>query len=128
MRERADGQAGMHRITQNEGNLITVRVSGKLTQEDYDELMPAWEHLIANQGSMRMLLVMEDFHGWKPVAAWDDFRFGTAHGKHIERIAMVGEKKWQEWLAKIGSIFTPERVRYFDLANLDSAERWVRAD
>jgi hypothetical protein len=71
---------------------------------------------------------MEDFHGWKPVAVWDDFRFGTAHRKHIERIAMVGEKKWQEWLAKIGSIFIPERVRYFGLGNLDSAERWARAD
>lgn len=118
----------MHRITQNEGNLITVRVSGKLTQADYDDLIPAWEQKIAEHGAMRMLLVMEDFHGWDTAAAWDDFRFGTSHVKHIERIALVGEKKWQEWLGKIGAIFMPEQVRYFDLANLDSAKRWVRAD
>lgn len=118
----------MHRITQNEGNLITVRVSGTLTQEDYDQLIPAWEKEIAEHGSMRMLFLMEDFHGWKPGAAWDDFRFDTKHAKHIERVAMVGEKKWQEWFAKIGALFVKDDVRYFDLADLSAAERWVRTD
>ncbi|CAN5585605.1 hypothetical protein BH18VER2_BH18VER2_00910 [soil metagenome] len=41
---------------------------------------------------------------------------------------MVGKKKWQEWLAKLGSVFLPERVRYFDLAELPDAEHWVRAE
>ena len=76
---------------------------------------------------MRMLFVMEDFHGWEPGAAWDDFRFGTSHSAQVERVAMVGEKKWQRWLTKIGSIFLHERVRYFDLHDLAEAERWVRA-
>ncbi|HEY5036957.1 MAG TPA: STAS/SEC14 domain-containing protein [Chthoniobacterales bacterium] len=118
----------MHRITQNEGNLITVRVSGRLTQEDYDQLIPAWEKEIAEHGSMRMLLLMEDFHGWTPGAGWDDFHFTATHAKHIERVAMVGEKKWQEWFAKVGSLLVSEDVRYFDLANLSEAERWVRTD
>jgi hypothetical protein len=41
----------MHRITQNEGNLITVRVSGKLTQQDYGDLIPAWRRLLAEHSS-----------------------------------------------------------------------------
>jgi hypothetical protein len=40
---------------------------------------------------------------------------------------MVGEKKWQEWLTKIGSIFIMrDHVKYFDMANLAEAEGWVR--
>ena len=117
----------MHQITRDEGNLVTVRATGKLTQEDYDQLIPAWERVIAEKGSMRMLFVMEDFHGWEPGAAWDDFRFGTSHSAQVERVAMVGEKKWQRWLTKIGSVFLHERVRYFDLPDLAAAERWVRA-
>ena len=62
----------MHRITQTEGNLITVRVSGKLTTADYADLIPAWDQLLAAQGSMRMLFIMENFHGWQPAAAWKD--------------------------------------------------------
>jgi SpoIIAA-like len=118
----------MHQLTRNEGNLVTVRVSGKLTQSDYEQLIPGWERLLKAEGSMRMLFIMEDFHGWEPGAAWDDFRFSTGHAQKVERIAMVGEKKWQKWLAKIGGVFMPERVHYFDLADLAEAERWVRTE
>lgn len=117
----------MHRISQTDGNLITVHVSGTLTQEDYDQLIPSWEKVIAEQGSMRLLFVMEDFHGWKPGAAWDDFRFESRHAAKVERVALVGEKKWQEWFAKIGSLIAQENVHYFDLDDLSAAERWVRA-
>ncbi len=118
----------MHEITRNEGSLVTVRATGKLTQEDYDQLIPVWERVIEEEGPMRMLLVMADFHGWEPGAAWDDFRFAAGHSSKVNRVAMVGEKKWQEWLAKLGSVFLPERVRYFDLAELPDAEHWVRAE
>ncbi|MBA3963830.1 MAG: STAS/SEC14 domain-containing protein [Chthoniobacterales bacterium] len=118
----------MHKITENDGNLITVRVSGKLTQEDYDDLIPTWKRLLAKRGTMRMLFIMDDFHGWTPAAAWDDLRFGTEHASKVERVAMVGEKKWQEWLTKIGSIFVMRhQVKYFDTSALAEAERWVRA-
>ena len=118
----------MHKITENDSNLIIVRVSGKLTQQDYDQLIPSWQRLLAERGSMRMLFIMENFHGWTPGAAWADFRFGTKHASKVERVAMVGEKKWQKWLTKIGSIFfLREHVQYFDRANLAEAERWVRA-
>jgi hypothetical protein len=40
---------------------------------------------------------------------------------------MVGEKKWQEWLSKLGSLFVKAEVRYFDAAKLPEAERWVEA-
>ena len=118
----------MHRIAEKDGNLITVRVSGKLTQEDYDDLIPIWKRLLAERGSMRMLFIMDDFHGWTPSAAWDDLRFGTGHARKVERVAMVGEKKWQEWLTKIGSIFVMRhQVQYFAASALAEAGRWVRA-
>ncbi|HEY2802097.1 MAG TPA: STAS/SEC14 domain-containing protein [Chthoniobacterales bacterium] len=118
----------MHRITQKEGNLITVRVSEKLTPADYADLIPAWDRLLAAQGSMRMLFIMENFHGWEPGAAWKDLCYGTKHARQVDRVAMVGEKSWQEWLTKIGSIFVIHtQVEYFDSAHLAEAERWVRA-
>lgn len=115
----------MHKIIKEEGNLLRVDVSGKLTQADYDELVPSWKRMIARHGSMRLLLVMTDFLGWDPAAAWEDFRFDWEHGKQVERVAMVGEKKWQEWMTKLGAIIAATEVKYFDHADLASAERWV---
>ncbi len=115
----------MHEFTRERGNVVRVRVSGKLTQEDYDQLIPLWEETLEHHGTMRMLLVMENFEGWEPRAAWDDFRFSTGHAKKIERVAMVGEKAWQKWMAKVGSFFLPENLKYFDMAELAAAESWL---
>lgn len=117
----------MHQIIREEGDLIEVRASGKLTQEDYDHLIPASQRVIASQGKMRMLLLMEDFHGWELGAAWDDLRFGVTRASKIERVAIVGEKAWQEWMIKIGKVFAPSPVKYFDANERAEAERWVRA-
>ena len=116
----------MHKISQQDENVIRVEVSGTLTQSDYDDLIPSWKAAIARSGKIRMLFVMRDFHGWTPHAAWDDFRFDLKHHQQVERIAMVGEKKWQHWMAKIGSWFVDTDVRYFDSSQENQAERWVR--
>ncbi len=115
----------MHKIIPEEGNLVRVEASGKLTQADYDDLIPSFERVIARHGSMRLLFVMENFHGWDVGAAWDDFRFGTTHASKVERVAMVGEKTWQKWMAKLGAYFVPTAVRYFDSSELPIAEQWV---
>ena len=116
----------MHKIIPEDGNLIRIEVSGRLTQEDYDQLIPGWEAAIARHGKMRMIFVMHDFHGWDPHAAWDDFRFDLKHHEQVERIAMVGEKAWQHWMTTIGSWFVEANVRYFDASQESEAERWVR--
>lgn len=75
-----------------------------------------------------MLFVMENFSGWEPGAAWDDLRFETKHAAKVERVAMVGEKSWQKWMTRIGSVFVGDRVRYFEHAQLQEAKRWVREE
>jgi hypothetical protein len=53
----------MHKIIPMEGDFVRIDVSGRLTQEDYDKLIPSWRSTIARHGKMRMLFVMQDFHG-----------------------------------------------------------------
>ena len=45
---------------------------------------------------MRLFVLFEDFHGWDLHAAWDEFKFGLKHDADFERIAMVGDRKWQK--------------------------------
>jgi SpoIIAA-like len=59
-------------------------------------------------------------------AAWEDLEFDLKHARDAGRIAMVGEKKWQEWLTKLGALFVKADVKYFNLASLPEAERWIR--
>jgi hypothetical protein len=72
-----------------------------------------------------VLFDMTDFHGWEASAAWEDFKFGIAHLADIERMALIGEKKWQHGMATFCKPFTKAKIRYFDHADAMLAWRWL---
>jgi hypothetical protein len=117
----------MHTINPPVDNVLWVKVSGKLSKEEYADLVPSWEAMMARYGKLRLLFQMEPgFTGWEPVAAWDDFKFSLSHRNEIERVAMVGDKKWQETVTKLGSLLVNSKVRYFEEAELHEAQKWLR--
>jgi hypothetical protein len=117
----------MHTINPPVDNVLWVKVSGKLTKEEYADLVPSWEQMIARHGTLRLLFQMEPgFTGWQPAAALDDLKFSMTHRNEIERIALVGNKKWEEWVAKLGKLLVHCDVRYFPDTELDAAQRWLR--
>jgi hypothetical protein len=108
-------------------DVIEVRMSGKLHKADYDEYVPAIEALIEREGKLSFLMIMEDFHGWDVAAVWEDTKFDVKHHADISRIAMVGDKKWEEWMAKVCRPFTGAKIRYFDSSEEDAAREWITA-
>src|SRR4051812_25682046 len=98
-------------INQCAENVLEIQASGKLTHADYQELVPKLEDMIQHEGKVRVLFDMENCRGWKLAAAWDDFKFGLKHGSDVERCAVVGRKKWQEWMTKLSRPFF--KVKYF---------------
>ena len=104
---------------------IGFKLSGKLHDEDYKHFVPLVDAAIAEKGKVRMLAQFHDFHGWDAHALWDDTKFATTHCTKIERIALVGEKKWQEWMAKVCKPFTMAKIEYFDSAEIDAAWAWL---
>lgn len=107
------------------GKILSVKMSGKLTQEDYEVFVPEVESLIKSQGKIRILLQMHDFHGWTVGALWEDIKFDVKHFKDIERLAMVGDRKWEAGMAAFCKPFTTATVRYFDESEVESARKWI---
>ena len=106
-------------------NLLEVRLTGKLVKEDYESLVPSVERLIRQHHKIRMLVEMHDFHGWTAGALWEDTKFALHHFRDIERLALVGERKWQEGMAVFCKPFTAAKVRYFEHAESDKARTWL---
>jgi hypothetical protein len=40
----------------------------------------------------------------------------------IERIAPVGDRTWEKWMAKVCKPFTMARIRYFDAPDFETAK------
>jgi hypothetical protein len=106
--------------------IVGFKLHGKLHDDDYKSFMPAVDAAVASEGRVRLFAQFEDFHGWDLHAAWDDFRFGLKHYSDFERIAMVGETKWEAWMTKVCKPFTNAHLKYFDKSEVDDAWAWVR--
>ncbi|BBP02325.1 STAS/SEC14 domain-containing protein [Sulfuriferula nivalis] len=112
---------------ENGGKLLVIHVTGKLVKADYAQFVPEVDRLVQQHGTLRLLFDMTDFHGWEISAAWEDFKFGVEHYADIERIAMVGEKQWQQGMVVFARPFTKATVRYFDHADAVEARKWLDA-
>lgn len=111
-----------------DGKILNVRVSGKLTKEDYQRFGPEFEALIQQHGKIRVLIQMDDFHGWQAGALWEDLKLDFKHFNDIERIAMVGDKAWEEGMAYFCKPFTTAKIRYFGQHEVDRARKWISED
>lgn len=110
------------------GAVTQVRVTGKLTKEAYEEFVPVLDAQIQEHGRIRILFEMHDFHGWTAGALWEDLRFDVQHWRDIERLAIVGESKWEKGMAVFCKPFTSASIRYFDQAQRDEAQEWLTED
>ncbi len=122
----------LHRMIEFEeeagGRFLEVRVTGKLTKADYETILPELDRLVAGHGKLRILFDMTDFHGWTMAALWKDFQVGMKHSRDIERLAMIGERKWQAWMAAFCRPFTSARIRYFTHDQANQARLWILSD
>jgi SpoIIAA-like len=109
----------------NGGKLLEVSLTAKLVKEDYETFVPVVERLVKQHGKIQMLVVMHDFHGWTAGALWEDTKFAAHHYSDIERLAVVGEKKWQQGLTVFCKPFTTAAIRYFDYDQAAAARDWL---
>jgi hypothetical protein len=107
------------------GKSLIIHVSGKLAKTDYPDFVAEFERLIRQHEKLRMLFDMTGFQGWDVGAAWEDIKFEIKHFADIERMAMVGDRKWQHGMAVLFKPFTKATIRYFDRPDAAMALKWL---
>jgi hypothetical protein len=115
-------------IENSSGNILELEVTGKFAASDFQGLESAFQRLVKQYGKIRVLFRMRDFHGWEPVAFWDEVKFDLKHLGDIDRLAMVGDKQWEKFLGVFGRPFTAAEIRYFDKSALPAARLWLGND
>ncbi|MFK5927165.1 MAG: STAS/SEC14 domain-containing protein [Desulfuromusa sp.] len=104
---------------------LSIKAQGKLTHRDYKQMTPMIDSALAEvkDPKVKMFIDGTALEGWEARAAWDDFKIGLKHGNEFEKIAIYGNKKWQEVSAKIGRWFLSGEVKYFE--NENEALTWL---
>lgn len=107
------------------GKVLEVRATGKLTHADYQHFGPVFEQKVQQHGKIRILFEMVDFHGWEGAALWDDLKFDLKHFSHVEKLAMVGDKAWEKGMSVFCKPFTTAKVRFFESPAIGEARTWL---
>ena len=115
----------IEQLPESSGKSLGFKMSGKLHDADYQHFVPIVEAAVKTHGKVRLLAQFHDFHGWDLHALWDDIKFSTKHCADVERVALVGEKKWEEWMAKVCKPFTLAKIQYFDAHEISAAWQWL---
>jgi len=110
---------------QDDGKVLKLQIRNKLHKDDYELFTPRVENLIQRHGKIRLLVEMSDFQGWDAGALWEDIKFDAKHFSDIERIAFVGDKKWEKGMSIFCKPFTTAKIRYFDKSQKEQASAWI---
>ncbi|MCC4263059.1 STAS/SEC14 domain-containing protein [Oceanimonas baumannii] len=105
---------------------LVFRATGKLTHEDYQAITPFLDAALAGvKGKhVKVLVDISSFAGWELRAAWDDFKLGVKMGSQIEKVAIYGDKNWQELASRVGSWFISGEVHSFN--DYGAAIEWLK--
>lgn len=115
----------MHKVmTETQGDFVAIQLTEKVTELDVEIIAPLLEARIEEYHRVALYVEMQDFHGWTSGGFWADTKFDLKHHGDFSRIAIVGDQKWEEWMAALSKPFTSAAVRYFDMDERDAALRW----
>ena len=110
---------------------VGMRASGKLSKEDYREVLePTLREGLAS-GELRLVFVLTDFQGLEPGAWIEDVKTGLSAlvKEHAawKRFALVTDVGWVAKATDLFSWMTPGEVKILGLEQLEEAKQWVAA-
>jgi len=119
----------IERMDDAPSEVIGLRASGKLTREDYRNVLePALKEAI-DSGEARVLFVLPDFDGVERGAWLEDVKTGLA----VEFRDRSSWKKFAfvtgvDWIAKAMRLFAwtmPGELEVYEMDELEEAKEWV---
>jgi hypothetical protein len=116
----------LKRLPAGNGASLGYVINGKLRDADYRTLSLDVADALATHNQVNLLLQMESLEGLEWQALWDDARFGREYGHSIQKLAIVGDQRWSDWLAKAARPFYARQSRHFSEKELDTAWEWLR--
>jgi hypothetical protein len=118
------------KLPESSGTTLGFLIQGKLADEDYqDVLIPALEEATKAGGKIRILFVMENFAGWTPQGAWDDF-INWPRFLSMERFAVVIDENWHDFMTWLFSVFarlSHSEIKFFHTGQRKEAWEWLKA-
>ena len=116
----------LEKLSESSGNILGYKAIGKITKDDYTILTADVENLLQQEGGIGLLLDLESLKGEEFKAWGDDLKFGRDFRKKIDKMAIIGNKRWQKWMTVIVDPFFAREAKFFATDERDAAWEWLQ--
>lgn len=113
-------------LDRSHDNVLGFEVEGKVTAEEVEQAAAVADKAIQEHGKISWLLVWKTTHYASLKAFYEDTSWLLKNIKNFDRMAIVGDKKWEEILVKADGLVYGEK--YFDISQLDEAWDYVEGE
>jgi hypothetical protein len=108
---------------------IGLEASGKLSREDYRNVLePALDQAVKS-GELRLMFVLSDYEGLEPGAWLEDMKTGlkawVREHSAWRRFALVTDVEWVVRSMRLFAWVAPGEVMTYGLDEVDQAKAWV---
>lgn len=113
-------------IDYESNDICVLRMSGLLKQSEFVASQKSLAATIDRGSKPRLLAILDNFAGWERGVDWNDLDFLLSHSGEIDKIAIVGEQRWEvRALAFAGAGVRRAPVKFFELGELAQARAWL---
>jgi hypothetical protein len=119
----------IERIEEMLPGTVGLRASGKLSREDYREVLEPVLREAVESGELRLVFVLTDFEGLEPGAWIEDVKTGLGvwvrDHSAWKRFALVTDVEWVAKAMRAFAWMAPGEVSVYPLDRLEEAKGWV---
>jgi hypothetical protein len=108
------------------GNLIAIRMSGTVTEEDQDRSFAEMDVKLAAEKIEHLLLDWSQLDGWATGARSTGTWFGMHHRALLGRVAILADDRWADETLRVADILNAATVRRFLPSERQAALEWIR--
>ena len=119
----------IERIDDMPPGTVGLRASGKLSKDDYVEVLEPVLREGIESGELRLVFALTDFHGLEPGAWPEDMKTGlqawVRDHSAWKRFALVTDVEWVAKAMRLFAWMTPGEVMVCEPDKLEEAKSWV---
>ncbi len=116
------------RLNMSTDNALAFRINQPLSKVEIQEIVTAFEGMIAASGKIRVLIDLHAFPYADLASFWEDLKFGVKYVRELERLALVGGGEIEKWATLAFGALTFTRCRCFAETQLEEAWSWLTED
>ena len=118
----------LKRLDFDDKGLIGVRLSGKVSKDDYTEFLNTMVQRFKDQGHQRLYVEILGLKGFAAAAIWEDFKFDLKNSRKIKACAIVGDRSWIKYMTYLSKpLFFWTKLKFFTESQRAEALRWIGA-